>query len=116
MAEAQQGEIWWANLPAPAGRRPVLVLTRSNAIPHLTNVTVAPLTRTTRAIRSEVALSPADGVPTDCAVSLDNILTIPKSPLARRIVQLPAVRMSQVFSAIRFALAMPPEAEASELP
>jgi mRNA interferase MazF len=107
MPETQQGQIWWANLPTPAGRRPVLILTRSNAIPHLTNVTVAPLTRTIRAIRSEMALSPADGVPTACAVSLDNILTIPKQLLARHIVALSPSLMSQVFAAVRFALGMP---------
>ena len=45
MASIRQGEIRWADLPPPANRRPVLVLTRSDAIGHMTNVTVAPLTR-----------------------------------------------------------------------
>jgi mRNA-degrading endonuclease toxin of MazEF toxin-antitoxin module len=31
MDEPNQGDIWWADLPAPAGRRPVLILTRSDA-------------------------------------------------------------------------------------
>ncbi len=48
MSEAEQGEVWWADLPQPVGRRPVLVLTRSDAIPVLANVTVAPLTRSIR--------------------------------------------------------------------
>jgi mRNA interferase MazF len=107
VATVKQGDIWWANLPPPAGRRPVLVLTRSRALPQLTNVTVAPLTRSARGIDTEVALSPADGVPTDCVVSLDNILTIRKASLDRRIVVLRAEMMSDVFSAIRNAFQMP---------
>ena len=63
MTHPRQGAIWWVNFPRPAGRRPALVLTRSDAIPHMTNVTVAPLTRTIRAIDSEVVLSPAGRVP-----------------------------------------------------
>ncbi len=107
MAKVRQGEIWWANLPPPAGRRPILILTRSDAIGHLSNATVAPLTRTMRGIDSEVVLLPDVGVPTLCAISLDNILTIPKALLDRRIVTLPVNTMAEVFSAIRFVFAMP---------
>ena len=106
MVEIRKGEIWWANLPAPAGRRPVLILTRTDAVRHMSNVTVAPLTRTIRGIDSEVVLSPAHGVPTLCAVSLDNIMTILKAVLERRIVTLPADAMKEVFEAIRFVFAM----------
>lgn len=107
MTKIRQGEIWWADLPAPAGRRPVLVLTRSDAIAHMGNVTVAPLTRTVRDIDSEVVLSPSHGVPTVCAVSLDNIMTIVKTILDRRVVTLSADTMKQVFEAIRFVFAIP---------
>jgi mRNA interferase MazF len=107
MAKIRQGEIWWANLPAPAGRRPVLVLTRSDAIAHMGNVTVAPLTRTVRGIDSEVVLSPSHGVPTVCAVSLDNIVTIVKSVLDQRVVTLSADTIKEVFEAMRFVFAMP---------
>ena len=107
MVKIQQGEIWWANLPAPAGRRPVLILTRSDAIDHMTNVTVAPLTRTIRSIDAEVVLSPGHGVPTLCAISLDNIMTVLKTILDRRIVTLPVETMGEVFEAIRFVFAMP---------
>ena len=107
MVSIRQGEIWWANLPAPAGRRPVLVLTRTDAVGHMTNVTVAPLTRTIRGIDSEVMLSPDHGLPSVCAVSLDNIMTIRKAMLDRRIVTLPADTMTEVFGAVRFVFAMP---------
>ena len=52
-----------ADLGDPAGRRLACVLTRSPAIEVLHRVTVAPLTRTIRGIRSEVELGPDDGMP-----------------------------------------------------
>jgi len=103
----RQGEVWWADLPAPAGRRPVLVLTRTSAIRQLTNVTVAPLTRTIRYLETEVVLSPHDGMPSLCAVSLDNILTVPQGTLDARLATLPAGTMRMVFEAIHVAFAMP---------
>lgn len=107
MAEIRQGDIWWANLAAPAGRRPVLVLTRSQAIARLGSVTVAPVTRTIRYIESEVVLSADDGVPTECAISLDNIVTVRKGVLTRRITRLGRDHLDAAFAAIRFAFAMP---------
>lgn len=107
MPEPLQGEIWWADLPQPAGRRPVLILTRSDAIPQLSNITIAPLTRTIRDIDSEVILSPAHGVPSLCAISLENILTIQKRTLDKRVLRLDNDSMTAVFSAIRYAFAMP---------
>jgi mRNA interferase MazF len=83
------------------------VLTRSDALPHLTNATVAPLTRSARGIPSEVRLTPADGVPTECAVSVENILTIPQTLLDGRIASLSAGRMGEVFDAIRYVFALP---------
>lgn len=106
-ADPRQGDIWWAELPQPVGRRPVLILTRTDIVSRLSNVTVAPLTRVIRSIPSEVPLSPAEGVPTLCAVSLDNILTIRKLTLDRRIVRLGDDTMRAVFEAIRYAFATP---------
>lgn len=107
MPEPRQGEIWWAALPEPVGRRPVLVLTRTSAIPALLNVTLAPLTRTHRGIPSEVELTPADGVPTACVVSLENVQTVAKRRLQRRITTLDASRMADVFASIRNVFDMP---------
>lgn len=106
MSPIGQGQVWWANLPQPAGRRPVVVLTRTGAIRALSNVTIAPITRTIRAILTEVLLTPADGVPTECVVSLDNILTIPKSSLDSRLATLSMERLAEIFTAVRVAFAM----------
>ena len=52
----RQYEIVWANLPAPIGRRPVLLLTRTAAYPYLNKVIVAEVTSTVRGIPQEVGL------------------------------------------------------------
>ena len=57
------------------------VLTRHAAIEVLTTVTCAPITRTTRGIRSEVELSPEHGLPERCVISCDNAITIPLDDL-----------------------------------
>lgn len=107
MSRLQQGSIVWAELPAPFGRRPVVVLTRDAAIGRLNNLTIAPITKTVRNIESEVKLEPVDGVPTVCAISLDNIFTIQRISLTNVISVVNHEKMLLVFKAIRFAFDMP---------
>lgn len=102
----QRDQVRWAEFPE-AGRRPVLILTRDRMIGRLTNVTVAPLTRTARGIESEVELTPEQGLPTQCAISLDNLLTIPKSLLGDLITTLDTETMNAVCESIHFALDLP---------
>ena len=106
MAKLRQGQVHWANLPPPAGRRPVLVLTRSDAVNQLSGVTVAPLSRTIRHLDSEVILTPDLGLPSLCAVSLDSIVTLPRTLLDQPLLALDDQTMSEVFAAIRFTFAM----------
>lgn len=82
-----QGEIWWAE--AEDKRRPVLVVTRSEAIPVLTWIVVAPVTRTIRDIPTEVPLGGEHGLDLPCAASFDNIQPIRKAFLTKRIGSLP---------------------------
>lgn len=77
-----------------------MVLTRDEAIPSLRNVTVALVTRTVRDIPSEVKLGPADGMPVDCAVTLENLRTIPRALLVESITQLDQAKMSEVCRAL----------------
>lgn len=72
-----RNDIYWADLGPPAGRRPVCVLTRDAAIGVLTSVTCAPITRTIRGIRSEVAIGPEQGLPEPCVISCDNVIAVP---------------------------------------
>jgi mRNA interferase MazF len=107
MVAKAQGQIWWANLPEPLGWRPVLILTRNDALPKLHYVTVAPLTRTIRGIDSEVILEPEDGVRARSAVTLDNIATIGQDLLTRHLTTLSADRMNEIWEAIHVAFEMP---------
>lgn len=78
-----QGEIWWAE--ADDKRRPVLVVTRSEAVPALTGIIVAPVTRTLRDIPTEIPLTAEEGLLSDCVASFDNLQRIRRSALVERI-------------------------------
>ena len=102
----RRGEVWWADLPAPWGRRPVLLLARDEAYRLLTWVMVAPLTSTVRDIPTAVPLDPDDGVPQPCVVLLDAIQAIRREWLDERITALDQETLQAVDRAIRFALGL----------
>ena len=79
----RQGELWWAE--AGDQRRPVLVVTRSEAIPVLDWSVVAPVTRTVRGIPTEVPVGPDQGLPVESVASFDNLQPIRRSFLAQRV-------------------------------
>lgn len=100
-----RNDIYWADLGPPAGRRPVCVLTRNAAISVLTAVTCAPITRTVRGIRSEVAIGPAEGLPEPCVISCDNVVTVPAELLDDEPVgQLTETARAALDAALRYAL------------
>jgi mRNA interferase MazF len=72
-----RGDIVWADLGPPAGRRPVCVLTRDAALGVLTAIACAPITRTIRGIRSEVEVGTAEGLPASSVITCNNVITIP---------------------------------------
>lgn len=101
----KRGEVYWADLPPPSGRRPLLVLSRSKAIPHLNAVVVAEITSTVRMVPSEVSLGKREGLPRPCAANLDNINTVPKSALDEHPAgHLATLRLRELDEALRFAL------------
>jgi len=99
-----RGEVWWANLPPPIGRRPVLLLSRDAAYQVRTSITVSVITRTVRHIPVEVPLGVEDGMPEKCVVNLDSIMTIPKPLLSERITMLSHDKIALVNRAVLFAL------------
>jgi mRNA interferase MazF len=100
----RRGEIWWADLNPPMGRRPVLLLSRNLAYNIRTSITVALITRTIRSIPVEVPLDIEDGMSSKCVINLDDIITIPKSRLVKQIVALTPEKMQAVNKAVIFAL------------
>jgi mRNA interferase MazF len=99
-----RGEVRLCRFPRPDKERPVLLLTRSTSIAHLSTVTVAPVTSTIRDVPSEVILDIDDGMKQRCAVNLHNTVTIRQDLLGRRVTQLSSRRMDAVCAALRFAL------------
>jgi len=102
----KRGEIWWAELPPPAGKRPVLLLSRDEAYAVRELVTVAPVTTRMRHIPPEVSLGLEDGLPKPCVVNLDTITTIARASLRERLAVLTAEKQKAVEYALHFALGM----------
>jgi len=99
-----KGEVWWANLPSPIGKRPVVLLSRDEAYSVRNAVTVAEVTSTIRNIPVEVNLGTEDGLPKKCVINLDTIITIRKELLTEKITDLTSEKIDEVNKAIKFAL------------
>jgi mRNA interferase MazF len=66
-------------------RRPVLVVSRNEAIPVLNNVVVAPLTTTIRNIPTCIPVGTDEGIDHDSVATFDNLAAVPKSVLTTRL-------------------------------
>jgi mRNA interferase MazF len=97
----RRGEVWFAS--TPGGDRPVLVLTRDPVADRIGSIVVAALTRTRRGLVSELALTTADGVPTDSVVNFDNIHTVPRTRFRRRVTTLPPARLAEACRVLQAA-------------
>lgn len=98
MSCPRQGDIWWAE--AEDKRRPVLVVTRSEAVEVLTGIVVAPISRTVRGIPTEIHLGQDEGLDIECAASFDNLQPILRSALTERVGAL-GLRREEICSALR---------------
>jgi len=83
--------------------RPVLVLTRQIVRPHLSRVTVAPITTTIRGLSTEVPVGTANGLEQASVISCDNIVTVPATALGRQIGVLLPAQEAALADAIRLA-------------
>jgi mRNA interferase MazF len=110
----KQYEIWWAELPKPARRRPVLLLSRDDAYGVLNKFMAAEITATIRQIPIEVRLGEAEGMGKPCVVNFDNLRTISKVHLVKKISRIPARRVAEVKRAVGYALNWEELIEAAE--
>jgi mRNA interferase MazF len=102
----RRGEIWWAQLALPAGRRPVALVSRDAAYKIRSSVTVAEVSTMVRTIPSEVMLGVRDGMPRPCVINTDNLVTIPKILLESPITSLTAAKLKQLDTALAFSLGL----------
>ncbi|MGZ4120675.1 MAG: type II toxin-antitoxin system PemK/MazF family toxin [Actinomycetota bacterium] len=98
----KRGEVWWGI--AEGKRRPYVILTRDAVMPLLSRVVVVPATTTVRDIPTEVRLDRSDGMPQPCVVNLDQILTLPKASLRKRITTLGERRLDEICRALAYAV------------
>jgi mRNA interferase MazF len=100
----RRGEIWMFRLAPPEKQRPVLLLTRSDMIPVINTVTVAPLTRTIRGVASEVPVGQEAGLKEAFVINLHHVVTIPRAGLRRFVGSVSAATMARVRAALLFSL------------
>jgi mRNA interferase MazF len=100
----KRGEVRWYRFAKPDKNRPVIILTRDSALEFLDEVTVAPITSAIRDIPTEVLMTEEDGMAKDCAVNLDHVQTVSKGKIGPLITTLSSIKMSELRSALLFAL------------
>lgn len=100
----ERGDVFWANLPGPAGTRPVVIVSRSEAIQVRTLVTIAPVTKTIRRIASEVPLGREQGLRVRSVATCDSLKTVSKRRLTKRIGSLDSHKLVALDDALRYAL------------
>jgi mRNA interferase MazF len=85
------------------GEHSVCILTRKEAIPVLDNVVIATVSKHIWGLRTEVQLGPGDGMPRECAISLDNLRTVSKALLVEPITMLRPKRIDELCRALAAA-------------
>ena len=111
----RRGEVWWAELPAPAGsepgfRRPVLVVSddRFNRSRIATVVAVA-LTSNLRlgdAPGNVVLPASRSGLERDSVANVSQVVTLDKASLTRRAGRVPADLLQEIDAGLRVVLSL----------
>lgn len=98
-----RGEIWLAQVGRT--RRPVVVLTRTEVLDVRSLVTVAEISTSARGLAAEVEIDHvAAGLDRVSVVNTDGLHTISQTTLSTRVGQLDDATMSQVCTAVAYAL------------
>ena len=101
---AKRGDLWQADIGGKAGKRPVLVLTRSGVIPYLSKVVVAEVTTQGKGYPTQVAIGQHGNLPKNSFVSAESLHSLPKDRLKRYLGELPPDLLEKVSRAVSFAL------------
>ncbi len=102
----RRGDVCWVAFPAPAGTRPAVLVSRNEAYAVRGRLTVVPLTQTVRGIPTELRLGLSDGLPKAGVANADEVVTVPKTLIGRRITSLQPERLEELDDALRFALGL----------
>ena len=99
----RRGELWWAKIDK---RRPVVLISRDEAYDLRALVIVAPITTTVRGYAVEVKVGKREGLPRECVINCDWLVTVPKVDLIDRVGTLSAAKRKPLDSALSFALGL----------
>ena len=99
-----RGEVWMYEFKRPDELRPVVVLSREEAIAVLHTVMVAPVTSTIRGIPSEVVIGVAEGLKHASAVNLDHVQTVERERLKRFLGTVGTAKMRELCRALALAV------------
>ena len=100
----KRGEVWEADIGGKAGKRPVLILTRSGVIPHLTKIVVAEVTTQGKGYPTQISIGQSANLSKSSFVSAENLYTLSREKLRRYLGELSSPLMKQVSQAVIFAL------------
>jgi mRNA interferase MazF len=98
-----RGDIWLHRFATPDKRRPVLVLSRAEALEVLRSAIVAPITSTIRGLPSEVVVGTGHGLKQESAINLDHVQTVRQEDLKKYVATLPPDVMRRVCGALAVA-------------
>ncbi len=103
----RQFEVWWASLPDPVGRRPLLLLGRTASFSYLTRILAVEVTTTIRGIPQEMVLGKREGLRRPCVANLDALRSVPLTCLRTRAGCLAVPRHVEVKRALGHVLHWP---------
>jgi mRNA interferase MazF len=98
-----RGEIRWYTFRLPDKRRPVMILSRTEVLEHLSELIVVPITRTIRGLASEVVLTQDDGMPVTCTLNFDHIAMAHRDRIGSTLSTLAESRWPEVRNALLIA-------------
>ena len=101
MRATEHGELWEVRLDKV---RPVVIVSRDDVRGRRVKTTVATITTAIRDLPTYVVLDHRDGLPDLSAVNCDELQTIPKAQLTRRLGRLSIEKIDALDDALRFAL------------
>src|SRR5689334_22937969 len=107
----KRGEVWWASMPPPMGRRPVVVV-QSNHFndSRIRSVIVTPITSSLalEAAPGNVRLPAGEaGLAKACVVNVSQIYTVHRTQLTERLGSLAPTLQQRVDAGLRLVLELP---------
>jgi mRNA interferase MazF len=81
-----------------------VIVSRTTAVRVRSVVTIAPVTRRVRGLVSELPLGPDDGLREACVANCDNLETVSKSRLTKKLGSLGSHRLVALDRALSYAL------------